>query len=302
MLRETLELGPSAAAEWVARHYQVDERSVRADLDGFLADLARRRLLTAPFGSQHAAGVAPRLAPLFLAPLRQLVQGGLGSLEATVWALLSLGYISFHLFGWSVTVETWRQCSGRLGGATALQSTRELADWLDQATRTVASSHLLNIGCKERALCCWTLARAAGLPAQLVLGIDLFPLASHCWCEIDSHVLSDYRGIAALASPQFFDTAELQEGRGQPMRPGFCVTSQPQGVELRLFGPSRGTRTSLVNVARTPDSAAVLMGRLYYHSELISSPLSGCQSGGSTAYPATPRSPSRLISRPAGLV
>ena len=44
-----------------------------------------------------------------------------------------------------------------------------------------------------RALCSWSLARAAGLHAALVVGIDLFPIAAHCWCEVGTQTLGDER-------------------------------------------------------------------------------------------------------------
>jgi hypothetical protein len=57
------------------------------------------------------------------------------------------------------------------------------------------------MACKERALCCWALARAAGLAATLVVGLQLFPLAGHCWCEVGSWTLSDDRARCDLYTP-----------------------------------------------------------------------------------------------------
>lgn len=72
------------------------------------------------------------------------------------------------------------------------QGSEKIIEAIDEKVRTIAAKHLLNIGCKERALCCWTLIRSYGLPVKLVLGVDLFPLASHCWCEFGSEILTDY--------------------------------------------------------------------------------------------------------------
>ena len=63
---------------------------------------------------------------------------------------------------------------------------------IDAAVRGAASRHAFSVECKERSLSCWSLARAAGLPATVVLGINLFPVAGHCWCESGPWTLSDY--------------------------------------------------------------------------------------------------------------
>jgi len=36
------------------------------------------------------------------------------------------------------------------------------------------------------------LLRSAGVPAKLVVGLDLYPLAGHCWCEVGQHAFSDF--------------------------------------------------------------------------------------------------------------
>ena len=74
------------------------------------------------------------------------------------------------------------------GATTELKQT---ASGIDKAVRAVAAHHPLHVECKERALSCWWLLHSADFSAQLVVGVDLFPLASHCWCEMGSFVLSD---------------------------------------------------------------------------------------------------------------
>jgi Transglutaminase-like superfamily len=72
---------------------------------------------------------------------------------------------------------------------------------IDTAVRQAAARHILKVECKERALCCWVLARRAGVPAQLVVGICLFPLEGHCWCECGEWIFSDDRDRCASYHP-----------------------------------------------------------------------------------------------------
>jgi hypothetical protein len=108
------------------------------------------------------------------------------------WGLLALAYLSIAAFGWSATVRTWQQhyAQAPLRGYTAAQDGQ--AARLDAVVRTAAAEHLLNIDCKERALVCWALLRAEGIPVEIVIGVALFPFSSHCWCELAGTMLSDF--------------------------------------------------------------------------------------------------------------
>jgi hypothetical protein len=57
--------------------------------------------------------------------------------------------------------------------------------------RECASRHPAGIECQERAIVCWRLLRELGLPARLIVGIDLYPFLGHCWCECEAQVVSD---------------------------------------------------------------------------------------------------------------
>ena len=72
---------------------------------------------------------------------------------------------------------------------------------LDDALRQTAAGHLLVMACKERALSCWALLRWAGAPAALVVGLDLFPLTGHCWCEVGSRIVTDFEDRCASYMP-----------------------------------------------------------------------------------------------------
>jgi hypothetical protein len=187
LLAETLGHGPAAAAEIVACRYGVDTEAVRADLETFLAELRRQKLLWCP-----ASGRPPRhrgtTRPL-LAPALRLAYACCRSVRARTWMLLTLARLSFRLFGWTRTLAVWRRCAvpgGPHGNPAAVA--REIGE----AVRGAASGYLFGASCKERSLCAWALCRAAGVRATLVLGVNLYPLSSHCWCEYDGEVLTDY--------------------------------------------------------------------------------------------------------------
>lgn len=114
--------------------------------------------------------------------------------------LLTLAYLCFTFFGWARTVAPWQRCARRLALADGTADPAAL-DAVDGAVRDLAASLPLPVACKERALSCWTLARWAGLPATLVVGLDLFPLAGHCWCESGTRTLSDDAQRCALFTP-----------------------------------------------------------------------------------------------------
>jgi hypothetical protein len=195
MLRLALERGPEEAVRVIAADYAQDEGRVRADLGRFLGSLGRLGLL----GRGR----------------RRRVRGALGWLAlpaalALAWrwprragALLGLARLSFRLFGWAATLRVWRWYHR---GATRPLSPGEAskaARAVDEEVRASAGGHLLAVECKERALAAWALARAAGLPAELVVGVTFFPLAGHCWCELAGEPLGDEPARCALYAPVF---------------------------------------------------------------------------------------------------
>jgi hypothetical protein len=166
--------------------------------DAFLDELRQRGLLCAPGepARRRAGGLLPLLAPpLWLAhrlPLPRAVRA---------WVLLVLARLSFGLFGWARTVRAWRRCHRRPAPAP------DRAAW-DRAVRAthelvlrVAPAHLLHMECKERALCSWSLLRAEGWPAALVVGVRPFPVSGHCWCESGAATVGDGDGHAQAFDP-----------------------------------------------------------------------------------------------------
>jgi hypothetical protein len=72
---------------------------------------------------------------------------------------------------------------------------------IDRRVRRQATRSVLGHTCKERAVVCLAEARAAGLPAAVVLGLSFYPLATHCWCTVDDVVLGDLPDLCAAFQP-----------------------------------------------------------------------------------------------------
>jgi hypothetical protein len=107
--------------------------------------------------------------------------------------LLGLARLSFAAFGWTPTVAVWRKTHAHLPVRQAGDGDAETIRALEETVRAAAAGLPVAVACKERALCSWSLARVAGLHASIVVGVELFPIAGHCWCEVGAHTLSDDR-------------------------------------------------------------------------------------------------------------
>jgi hypothetical protein len=188
MLHAMLAHGVTAAVRQIASRYRADIQQVRADLEAFLRDLVLRGLLHT---RQHRRRTA--LPFVVLTPGLQFIHRCLRPGKVRAAALLTLAWLSFRLFGWARTVTVWKASHRPANPHLPETGWEETARAVDDAVRGAAASHLLTMECKERALCCWALARWAGVPATLVVGVQLYPLAGHCWCESGRWTLSDSR-------------------------------------------------------------------------------------------------------------
>ena len=184
MLRWTLEHGAAAAAMHVATTYGADLARVQADLRRFLADLQSRGVLAGRERKVRSSGA--RIAAATLGGFFKLSR----STRARAVTALTLARVSFGLFGWTATMSSWK---GRLPAAEAPppEGLEALAGSIDEAVRSAAARHPMGVDCTERALSCWAMARASGLPATVVVGVELYPLSGHCWCEIGSSIVGD---------------------------------------------------------------------------------------------------------------
>lgn len=273
MLTETIRCGETAAAKALAARYNdADPTQVRQDLNAFICELEHRRLI-------YRAGSRPRgwdlratVSHLALRPALGTIRFFLRNPHSSAWPFLTLAYLSIRLFGWSRAVAAWHRCLQPVDHRDPRPDDHAAAKAIDDAIRAKAARHLLNVSCKERALSCWALLRSADLPAALVLGINLFPLASHAWCELGSWVLTDYEDSAS-ASPRCCAMSRpmLFREQGPEVQVGFAVASRDGEVEFRTFQSKFGTPGGLISFCRTTSHSAVLLGHLYYRDDLANS-------------------------------
>jgi hypothetical protein len=189
MLQAALEDGVAAAVTELARRYDAPEEQVRIDLTNFLKDLQRRGMVHRGTSRSRAQTLWPSLILIpFLFLIRRIP---IGKVQAV--ALLTLAYLSFAWFGWSRTVSVWRRCFGGPAWREPTVADEPIIKGVDETVRGAAAALPFPAACKERALCCWALTCAAGVPATLVVGLELFPLGGHCWCEAGRWTLSDDR-------------------------------------------------------------------------------------------------------------
>ena len=197
MLNETLRVGTVTAAVRIATEYHAELSHVQDDLHAFLHDLEEKRLI---YRTERSRGLSGHKGVPLLIPLLRCISVCPFSLERKTWALLTLASVSICLFGWPKTIASWQDYLGGTQGHIPTQkhapgsATTELEQSMrdiDKVVRTVAAHHLFHIECKERALSCMWLLCSAGFSAKLVLGVNLFPLECHCWCEVGQFVLSD---------------------------------------------------------------------------------------------------------------
>jgi hypothetical protein len=203
MLKEMFERGTAGAAQHLAGQYGVDIRQVHTDLAAFLRDLERRQLLYRRHARPRIRRPAPALFSWLLAPLLYGVRRGVRSLHAQAWMLLALAHLSCGLFGLTRTIAVWKRCSCPAYGDMSAEAAAAAAPVraVDAAVRRAAAKHVFQVECKERALCCWVLARAAGVPAALVIGVSGFPVQGHCWCEFGPWTFSDERDWCEMFTP-----------------------------------------------------------------------------------------------------
>jgi len=192
MLTTALTQDVPSAAKAVADAYGVDLKQVRSDMESLLRSLERGRLVYRTAAPPPQRPTTPRLRARFVA-------GGLAAVACLPWlsspmigALLAFAYGCIHLLGWPAAVAAWQRHCPPIARRNAAASGPSALQAIDERLRDVAAAHWLKVGCKERALACWALLHWAGVDARIVVGIDLYPLSSHCWCVVGSRVLTDY--------------------------------------------------------------------------------------------------------------
>jgi hypothetical protein len=195
ILTETLRYGSEEAARRVASEYGVPFERVKSDIDQFLQNLERSGLLEGPGTRDSRAWGIRRLALHGLLGIARLAKVASRPLRESdrVRFLLVATWLSLRLFGWASSVAALRVLFPRTVAPGRPDEWDRTIDRIDRLVRDAAARHVFPVECKERALCCWALLRSGGWPADLVVGVDLFPFLGHCWCESGDRTLSDDR-------------------------------------------------------------------------------------------------------------
>jgi hypothetical protein len=189
MLQEILKNGTDATVARIAEEYGVARKQVETDLGVFLRDLESQGLLCRQ-GNRRRGGTFG-LARSLLRPALHAAHRLPRFPETKARILLALARLSFAMFGWTPTVAVWQEAHAHFPQRQAGEREVATIQPLDTTVRAAVASHPVAVACKERALCAWSLARAAGLNASLTVGIELFPMAAHCWCEVGGQPLGD---------------------------------------------------------------------------------------------------------------
>ncbi len=200
MLRGVVEQGTAATVCRLAAEYGVGEERIRADLDILMHKLEARGLIYSLGKGRPRRSCGGLASLIVLSWLRQVLRSR-RSWQKKAGRLMTLARLSFRFWGWARTVSLWKECLPESKCQVTAEEEEETVRAIDEAIRAAAAGHLLEMACKERALCCWALIRSAGVPAKLVVGINLFPLAGHCWCEGGSRTLSDFPDRCATYTP-----------------------------------------------------------------------------------------------------
>ena len=190
MLCKTLEVGLDTAIEQVASTYCICKSRAEGDVRAFIRDLESKGVLSGrqtepPSESKVSArGNALRLMIGCISALPL-------TLKARSWALLGLSNAAIRFLGWPATLRAFQACHQKRSQVDSGTNNEHAAQDVDSTIRSIAASYPISVECKERALCCWSLLRRMGLPAKLVVAVSLYPLESHCWCELEGRVLTD---------------------------------------------------------------------------------------------------------------
>lgn len=191
MLYETLTMGTATVATRIATEYHAELSLVQNDLQAFLRDLEHKRIILHNNRSGGTFQNKNIFSFLVLMLLLYCISVFPTKLERKAWALMTLASVSIHIFGWPKTIAAWHYyLQNHAPSSTTTELEQSVKD-IDEVVRRVAARHFFPVECKERALSCWWLLYSAGFSAKLVLGVNLFPLACHCWCETGQFVLSD---------------------------------------------------------------------------------------------------------------
>ncbi len=189
MLQGVLADGVDATIGRVAERYALPPERIRSDLDALLADLSKRGLIERSHAPSRRKRLRRLMAGIMAAPTLRLLGLAEPSERLTVLALLVFARVCTAAFGWGPTVAAWRAAI-RPKRILPQPEREDFIQRIDGAIRRIAAN-APTVDCKERALSCWYLLCSHGIGAELIVGVQLFPMAGHCWCQVGDRVLTD---------------------------------------------------------------------------------------------------------------
>jgi Transglutaminase-like superfamily/Coenzyme PQQ synthesis protein D (PqqD) len=199
MLKGMLEQSELDTSQQIAAEYNADVDQVRADLTGLLATLRAKGLVRRSDDPLPVTRLRTAIAVTVCYPGLWIL-GLVHHRRLKTLALLALARLSFELVGWARTVDAWRKYLRTHHVLATGPQRQRLIDTIGSEIRR-SPSGVASIACKERALCCWFMLGSAGIPARLVMGVQLSPFAGHCWCEVDGRILTDSPESCKAYSP-----------------------------------------------------------------------------------------------------
>ena len=197
ILEQTLKHGTNQATHNLTAQYGLDRRQAEKELQTFLAGLNHQGLIFRGEATQSIAATKPSL---FFISVLWLVHGCVPGLRLRCQLLLTCAYFAVRTLSWPRTLATWRRFHEQRSGSLRSKASPAL---ISAVVQGMTAGHLLPIECKERSLTCWSLFKECGEPVRLVVGVDFYPFASHCWCEVDGNVVADFSDRCANYRPVF---------------------------------------------------------------------------------------------------
>jgi len=201
LLRATLEDGTAAAVSAISSSYGVERERVCADLEDLLTIMRSKGLLITREHENPKRTRSRALQILFAVAGLKLAGWGVSPLRFKARSLLLAARLSFRLLGWRQTIDLWDQRIPLASDLHTAGNYQETVQRVEAAVRSATARALFGATCKESALSAWALCRALGVPATLVVGVSLYPLTSHCWVEVGSSILTDFRDRCELFTP-----------------------------------------------------------------------------------------------------
>ena len=200
LLQSLIEVGLERSGAALAARYNVAESLVREDVAAFLTDLHKQKIVySLPYREPPFDKVRRVVACTSISGVLSLIDLVARNLRFRVWGLLLAAKWAIAQFGWAKSVHEWERIYPQPAPDTLPNA--EKLETIDRTVRETAARSLISVECKERALACLALARRSGIPAQLVVGVNHYPLQGHVWVEAAGRIISDNPEHCRLFEP-----------------------------------------------------------------------------------------------------